>query len=88
VIELEPNSVVPEHSHENEQLGIVISGSVDFRVGDETRQLGPGETWSIPAQTPHEVVTGPDGAVMIDVFSPVREDWKPLERIDRAPLWP
>jgi quercetin dioxygenase-like cupin family protein len=88
VIELEPNSVVPEHSHENEQLGIVISGSVEFRVGDETRRLGPGETWSIPSQTPHEVVTGPDGAVMIDVFSPVREDWKPLERIDRAPLWP
>jgi quercetin dioxygenase-like cupin family protein len=88
LVELEPGSVVPEHSHENEQLGIMISGSVEFRVGDETRELGPGDTWSIPANTPHEVHTGPEGAVMIDVFAPVREDWKPLERFDRAPLWP
>ena len=88
LIELEAGSVVPEHSHENEQLGIMISGSVQFRVGDETRELGPGDTWSIPANTPHEVHTGPEGAIMIDVFAPVREDWKPLERFDRAPLWP
>ena len=79
---------MPEHSHENEQLGIIISGSVQFRVGDETRELGPGDTWSIPANTPHEVHTGPQGAIMIDVFAPAREDWKPLERFDRAPLWP
>ena len=88
LVELDPGSVVPEHSHENEQLGILISGSCEFRVGDETRELGPGDTWSIPANTPHEVHTGPDGAVMIDVFAPVREDWKPLERFDREPLWP
>jgi unsaturated pyranuronate lyase len=88
LVELDPGSVVPEHSHENEQLGIMVSGSVQFRVGDETRELGPGDTWSIPANTPHEVHTGPEGAVMIDVFAPVREDWKPLERFERAPLWP
>jgi quercetin dioxygenase-like cupin family protein len=88
LVELDPASVVPEHSHENEQLGILISGSCEFRVGDEIRELGPGDTWSIPANTPHEVHTGPDGAVMIDVFAPVREDWKPLERFDREPLWP
>lgn len=88
LVELEPLSVVPEHQHENEQLGMLISGSCEFRVGDESRELGPGDTWSIPANTPHEVHTGPDGAVMIDVFSPVREDWKPLERFNREPYWP
>jgi unsaturated pyranuronate lyase len=88
LVELEPGSVVPEHSHENEQLGIMISGSVEFRVGDESRQLGPGDTWSIPANTPHEVHTGPEGAIMVDVFSPVREDWKPLEQFDRESYWP
>jgi quercetin dioxygenase-like cupin family protein len=66
----------------------MISGSVEFRVGDESRQLRPGDTWSIPANTPHEVHTGPDGAVMIDVFAPVREDWKPLEQFEREPYWP
>ena len=85
VVELEPNSVVPEHSHPNEQLGLVVSGSVSFRVGDEERELGPGGTWCIPPSTPHEVRTGPDGAVVIDVFAPPRDDWKALERMSPQP---
>ena len=89
VIELDPGSVVPEHSHENEQLGMVISGSVSFRVGAEARELGPGGTWRIPANTPHEVHTGQDGAVVIDVFAPVRADWHGLESLEvQAPRWP
>jgi quercetin dioxygenase-like cupin family protein len=89
VVELEPNSVVPEHRHENEQLGIVLSGSLTFRVGDESRALGPGGTWCIPANTPHEVTTGPEGAVVLDVFAPTRDDWSAFEpQAPRAPLWP
>jgi quercetin dioxygenase-like cupin family protein len=89
VVELEPGSVVAEHSHANEQLGLVIRGSVSFRVGDETRELGPGSTWSIPADTPHAVHIGPVGAVVLDVFAPAREDWRALERTQpTSPLWP
>ena len=89
VVDLDPNSVVPEHQHPNEQLGIVVSGSVRFRVGDEERELGPGGTWRIPPNVPHEVTTGPDGAVVLDVFSPPREDWAALERAEPAPArWP
>jgi quercetin dioxygenase-like cupin family protein len=89
VVELDPGCIVPEHKHQNEQLGIVLSGSVSFRVGDEVRELGPGGVWRIPSNTPHEVHTGPEGAVVIDVFAPVRSDWHELEVLDRqAPLWP
>jgi len=89
VVELEPGCVVPEHSHENEQLGMVIRGSVTFRVGAEARELGPGGTWRIPANTPHEVNTGPEGAVVIDVFAPVRADWEALVLLEaQMPLWP
>jgi quercetin dioxygenase-like cupin family protein len=89
VVELAPGSVVPEHRHENEQLGIVITGSVLFRVGDETCELGPGGTWRIPANTPHEVRTGPEGAVVIDVFAPPRADWEQLAHdAPRPPRWP
>lgn len=89
VVEHDPNSIVPEHRHENEQLGIVVAGSCAFRVGDEVRELRPGGMWRIPPNTPHEVHMGPDGAVMIDVFAPVRADWQPLQRIDaQPPLWP
>jgi quercetin dioxygenase-like cupin family protein len=89
VVELDPDAVVPEHQHENEQLGIVITGSLTFRIGDETRVLGAGETWTIPSNVPHEVMAGPAGAVVIDVFAPVRADWNELEHSGpRDPRWP
>jgi quercetin dioxygenase-like cupin family protein len=89
VVELDADSVVKEHSHPNEQLGIVLSGSVTFRVGSESRELGPGDTWRIPGNTPHEVHTGPNGAVVIDVFAPPRADWDAVERLEpQAPRWP
>jgi quercetin dioxygenase-like cupin family protein len=89
VIELDPNSVVPEHSHEHEQLGICVSGSLTFRVADESRDLRPGDTWSIPGNVPHEVRVGPEGAVVIDVFAPTRDDWRDAPQVDvREPRWP
>ena len=89
VVELDPSSIVAAHAHENEQLGIVLRGSLRFRVGDEERELGPGDTWRIPANTSHEVHTGPKGAVVIDVFGPPRDDWGTLETVEpRPPVWP
>ena len=89
VVELDPGAVVAEHAHENEQLGLVLQGSMAFRIGDEKREVGPGETWTIPANTPHEATAGPDGVVVIDVFAPPRDDWAALEPLpERAPRWP
>ena len=89
VVELDPGAVVPEHRHEHEQLGMVLRGSMRFRIGDETRELGPGETWTIPSNVPHGVVAGPDGAVVFDAFAPVRADWAALAEEDpREPRWP
>ena len=89
VVELDPGAVASEHAHENEQLGIVLQGSMSFRVGDEKRELAPGETWTIPANTPHEAIAGPEGAVVIDVFAPPRDDWNALEPLPlRASRWP
>ena len=89
VVELDAGSVVGEHRHENEQLGLVVSGSVTFRIGDDTQVLGPGGTWKIPPNMPHEVVAGPEGAVVIDVFAPARDDWQALERLPvQSPRWP
>ena len=90
VVELDANALVPEHRHDHEQLGMVIEGSLEFRVGDERRELGPGGTWRIPSNVPHEVKVGPDGAVVLDVFAPVRQDWGGIEPDEsaRPPRWP
>ena len=89
LVELAADTIVPEHSHENEQLGLLIEGSLTFRVGDETRELAPGGTWVIHANVPHTVTTGPEGAVVVEVFSPIRSDWAAIEREQpRPPRWP
>ena len=89
VVELDPNAIVPEHRHDNEQAGIVLAGSVAFTVADETRELSVGGTWRIPGNTPHSVVAGPEGATVIDVFAPARADWQELGyEPPRPPRWP
>src|SRR5579859_5210914 len=74
LVELDPGTVVPQHNHENEQHGMVLSGSLTFTVGDETREVGPGHAWCITANVPHSVVAGPEGAVLVEVFSPLLRD--------------
>jgi quercetin dioxygenase-like cupin family protein len=89
VIELDGGSVVPEHAHDNEQIGVCLAGSLRFRIGDETRELTSGSTWSILPNVPHEVHVGPDGCVVAEVFVPGRADWASLERDEpRSPRWP
>ncbi len=89
VVELAPNAIVPEHRHVAEQLGIVLRGLMHFTLDGETRDLGPGGTWRILSNLPHNVQAGPDGAVVIDVFSPVRSDWDALPiAAATKPRWP
>jgi quercetin dioxygenase-like cupin family protein len=89
IVEVAPDAVLPEHQHANEQFGMVIEGSVIFRVGDELQTIRPGGIWRIPPEAPHAVTGGPVGAVVVDVFSPPRDDWEAGERlVARAPQWP
>jgi quercetin dioxygenase-like cupin family protein len=89
IVELDPGAVAAEHRHPNEQLGIVLSGSMTFRIGEETREIGPGTTYRILANVPHTATAGPEGCVVIDVFAPRRADWARFEPGEpRPPRWP
>jgi len=69
---------------------MVVEGSVSFTIGEERRQLGPGGTWRIPSNMPHQVTAGPAGATVIDIFSPTRSDWGALPVAPARPItgWP
>jgi quercetin dioxygenase-like cupin family protein len=80
LLELDADSIVPEHAHANEQLGILLSGSLRFTIGGEARDLMPGAAWRILAHVPHSVEVGPDGAVVVEAFAPARDDWDAIEQ--------
>jgi quercetin dioxygenase-like cupin family protein len=91
IVELEAGCAIPEHRHENEQLGVCVTGALRFRVADEIRDVRPGDSWRIPGNVPHEIErVGPEGALVVECFTPARGDWAGLERLDGRPAlrWP
>lgn len=69
--------LVPQHSHENEQITQVVSGRMRFRFGadrSEVVDVGPGGVLVIPSNLPHEALCIGD-VEEIDMWSPRREDW-------------
>jgi quercetin dioxygenase-like cupin family protein len=72
--ELRRGGVVPMHSHANEQVSIVISGALKFTAGGQETIVRGGELIQLPGGIPHEVEVVED-TVVVDVFSPVRQDW-------------
>lgn len=76
IVHFQPNAVVEDHSHVHEQMGIILSGRVDFTIDGVTCRLGPGDLYRIPSNVRHKVVALDEPVKAFDVFSPVREDYK------------
>jgi quercetin dioxygenase-like cupin family protein len=89
VVDLEPGLSMPEHRHANEQVGVVLRGAITFTIAGETRRRTPGEMWVIPPGVPHTVSVGEEGCSVAECFSPPRDDWAGLPRLDACPgAWP
>ena len=71
---LSAGAVVPAHAHENEQVSYVVRGALRFFVDGQETVVRTGEALQIPSRAEHRVEVIEDTEV-IDVFSPVREDW-------------
>jgi quercetin dioxygenase-like cupin family protein len=74
-IAMEPGAIVAEHSHTNEQLGVVVEGSVSLTVAGETRELVVGDAYLVPSDLAHSGVAGADGVLLVETFVPVREEY-------------
>ena len=67
----EPGATYEMHSHPYEQFSLLLAGRLLLTVGDETREIGPGDGWYAPADVPHGgKVLGDEPAVFLDVYSP------------------
>lgn len=58
------------HSHPNEQMIYLLEGRARFRLGDEVREVGPGEAVHVPPHLDHEVTLLTPAIRYIEVFSP------------------
>jgi len=72
----QPNAVVPEHAHENEQITVVTRGSMEFTMGDETRTLRAGDGVCIPPNVSHRARILDELTEAYDAWSPPRDDYK------------
>jgi len=74
---LKKGSIVPRHSHENEQLTYILEGALRFSIGPEGTEeiiVRAGEVLVIPSNLPHQAEALED-TLDVDVFSPPRQDW-------------
>lgn len=62
------------HAHRHSQVTYVESGEFHFTIGDETKVLKAGDSCLIPPHVEHGAIC-PTGGVLIDTFSPAREDF-------------
>jgi quercetin dioxygenase-like cupin family protein len=71
---LKKGSVVPEHSHVNEQITYILEGALQFKIDGKQVVVRAGEVLCIPPNMPHEALALED-TVDLDVFNPPRQDW-------------
>ena len=69
-------AVLPVHRHPHEQTGYLVSGRLRLTVGEETFEAGPGDAWNVAPDLAHGGEALAD-TVVVEVFSPVREDYLP-----------
>jgi quercetin dioxygenase-like cupin family protein len=74
---LQQDTVVPKHSHENEQLTYILEGVLRFWLGEdgsEVVDVHAGEVLHIPSWVPHSA-QALEPTLDVDIFCPPRADW-------------
>ena len=70
-----PFVVTPEHSHIHEQMTLVRQGKAKFVIGNEVRIVSAGDVLHFPSNHWHGATMLDKEVVLIDIFSPIREDF-------------
>jgi quercetin dioxygenase-like cupin family protein len=76
VVEIAPNAQGTLHHHPEEQWGVLLEGSAIRVQGGEEIEVRKGDFWRTPGHVPHTMRAGPEGARVLDIFSPPRPEYR------------
>ena len=82
LVQLAPGALVPRHSHPHEQLGVVLRGELRLVAADQEHVLGPMGAFALPGEVEHQAQAGSEGALVLDIFQPIREDYRAAATAD------
>jgi quercetin dioxygenase-like cupin family protein len=72
---LTKDALLPAHEHPYEQTGYLVSGKIILYIGEKKFEINRGGSWCIPENVNHKAEIIED-SVALEIFSPVREDYK------------
>jgi quercetin dioxygenase-like cupin family protein len=76
VVTIAPNTEGKVHHHPEEQWGVLLEGSAIRIQGGEEIAVKKGDFWRTPGGVPHTMRAGPEGAKVLDIFSPPRPEYR------------
>ena len=76
IVSIAPNAMGTLHHHPEEQWGVLLEGSAVRFQGGEEIAVKKGDFWRTPGHVPHTMKAGPDGARVLDIFSPPRPEYR------------
>jgi|TARA_B100001063_G_scaffold175945_1_gene164906 quercetin dioxygenase-like cupin family protein len=76
IVTIGPNAKGKIHSHPQEQWGFLIEGSGIRIQGNEKIVINKGDFWQTPGGVDHGIIGGSEGAKVLDIFSPPRDEYK------------
>jgi quercetin dioxygenase-like cupin family protein len=71
---MDKGALLIEHSHPHEQTGYLVKGKINLFIAGKSRQLNPGDSWSVPSGVKHKAEILED-SLAIEVFSPCRDEY-------------
>lgn len=76
IVSIAPGAMGTMHHHQEEQWGVLLEGSAIRFQGGEEIAVNKGDFWRTPGGVPHTMRAGPDGAKVLDIFSPPRAEYR------------
>ncbi|MFE3956030.1 cupin domain-containing protein [Nocardia sp. NPDC059091] len=75
IVRFAPGAVVPVHTHPQEQIGLLLHGDATVQLGRNEYALHTSSAYVVPSGVAHGLHVGSEGAVFIEAFHPIRQDY-------------